>query len=67
VRRALCPSATLPSWLNSQRPCANGATTDSSWANAVVSERTAARMQELVMVGASEANEASVQIGCARR
>ena len=52
-------------WLNNQRPCANGATTDSSWAKLVVSERTAPRMQVLAIVGASEANDASVQIGWA--
>jgi hypothetical protein len=67
VRRALCQSATRPLWLNSHRPWAKGATTDSSCANAVVSDRTAPSRQVVAMVGASEANEASVQIGWARR
>ena len=41
---AIAQVASTPS---AQRPCANGATTDSSWAKLVVSDRTAPRMQLL--------------------
>jgi hypothetical protein len=45
----------------------NGAAADSSGDMPTVAERTAATAHVVAMVGASEANEASVQIGCARR
>ena len=45
----------------------NGAAAASSTANAAVAERTAATAQEVVIVGASDAKDASVQIGWARR
>ena len=65
--RAAGQSVSRPLWLNSQRCSVNGAAQDSSGPNPGVAERTAARMQPLDTVGAREPNDASLQIGWARR
>jgi hypothetical protein len=65
--RAVAQSCSRPLWLNSQRSWVNGAAADSSGDIPADAERTAATAQVVSMVGAREANDASVQIGCARR
>ncbi len=64
---ARAKSATAPLWLNSHRPAVNGAAPASSLGNGGVVERTAASTRPLDTTPASDANEASVQIGWARR
>jgi hypothetical protein len=65
--RAVAQSWSRPLWLNSHRPWVNGAAAASSGDMPAVAERTAATAQVVLIVGASDANDASVQIGCARR
>ena len=64
---AVAQSCSRPLWLNSHRSWVNGAAADSSGDIPTVAERTAATAHVVAIVGASEANEASVQIGCALR
>ncbi len=65
--RAVDQSCSRPLWLNSQRSWVNGAAAASSADMPTVADRTAATAQEAETVGASDANDASVQIGWARR
>jgi hypothetical protein len=59
--------ATLPLWLNSQRPVPKGAQAVSAMGIPTVAERTAASTAPLRTSVASAANVASVQNGTARR
>jgi len=65
--RAAVQSARRPLWLNSQRCAVNGVAHDSSGPHPGDAERTAAMMHPLVIVGARDPKEASLQIDCARR
>ena len=67
-RRPRSPSAsTRPLWLNRYLPWVKGAVAVSSMGMPMLAERTAATTHPLATVGATEANEASVQIGTLRR
>ena len=65
--RAGAQSCSRPLGLNRQRAWVNGAAAPSSAAVPGVAERTAASTHDDAIVGASEANDASVQIGWALR
>src|SRR5690242_11026637 len=65
---AIASGSTAPLWLNKPPPDSRkGAAPDSSTGCGGVAERTAATTQPEVTVGAREAKERSLQIGCARR
>ena len=63
----MAQSCSRPLWLNSQRSWVNGAAAPSSADVPAVADRTAATAQDVGIVGAREANDASVQIGWALR
>ena len=69
ARAAVAPGHPFsrPLWLNSQRSAANGAAAASPGAVPSVAERTAASSARVRVTRARSANEASAQIGPARR
>ena len=58
---------TIPLWLKSQRPAANGAQAMPVTGIPMVAERTAASTAPLRTAPANSANDGSFQIGMARR